>query len=579
MGVAGLIRFFCWRRFPRGIHSRTGKRSFAFDKLLRETNLTEKATKKGFRAGHAGALAHDYRRPRQRFFGTDAYDRNTPTRTRDMSASPAASPAAWTPTRARYIRVSPARACRCPARRLDRRRRVARASDADSVAGSASYRDLLDAKVARTRELFGDLLPPEGLEVYASPKTRGFRQRCRFAVVREPSVSGDARARSTRGNLRYALFERGRVVVVDARDENAFGAASRPISELMPRVLDALNEEDANGSRRDPLGARPLTENLSAVGFLANRAGDVVVTLWNATSPKHGEGVEATRRDGGSASADDESDARWHAAATAFRESLGLKGVVCRRKKKTLACGADRVWETAAVPSFSSLRDAADARDTAVAADGASDTLRLCLVEGAFSNPNADVAERTAGWLRETTRRALAERGEDAASAGPGPGNRTRLTELYCGNGTHTVTLARAFRAVTAVEIEPRLCAAAETNFAANGVTNASVEATPAETFSAARGGGDDETGRPRPNDDFILVDPPRAGLDPATVALVRRYRTVVYIACDSRSLVRDLRERGLGETHELRRAAVFDHFPTSEFCEVVVWAERRRET
>lgn len=46
MGVAGLIRFFCRRRFPRGIHSRTGKRSFAFDKLLRETNLTEKATKK-----------------------------------------------------------------------------------------------------------------------------------------------------------------------------------------------------------------------------------------------------------------------------------------------------------------------------------------------------------------------------------------------------------------------------------------------------------------------------------------------------------------------------------------------------
>ena len=139
------------------------------------------------------------------------------------------------------------------------------------------------------------------------------------------------------------------------------------------------------------------------------------------------------------------------------------------------------------------------------------------------------------------------------------------------------MNLARAFRAVTAVEIEPRLCAAARENFAANGVTNASVEATPAETFSAARGGDDEK--QSQPNDDFILVDPPRAGLDPTTVSLVRRYRTIVYIACDSRSLVRDLRERGLGATHELRRAAVFDHFPYSEFCEVVVWAERRRET
>ena len=112
------------------------------------------------------------------------------------------------------------------------------------------------------------------------------------------------------------------------------------------------------------------------------------------------------------------------------------------------------------------------------------------MVEGAFSNPNADVAERTAGWLRETTRRALAERGEDAAWFSSSTAStakksrkkktRTRLTELYCGNGTHTVNLARAFRAVTAVEIEPRLCAAARENFAANGVTNASVEATPA---------------------------------------------------------------------------------------------------
>jgi tRNA (uracil-5-)-methyltransferase len=228
--------------------------------------------------------------------------------------------------------------------------------------------------------------------------------------------------------------------------------------------------------------------------------------------------------------------------------------------------------------------------------DASVDTLRLSMVEGAFSNPNADVAECTAAWLRETAIRALAERedagGADGGSAGPTGEKRkkekkkTSLTELYCGNGTHTVNLARAFHAVTAVEIEPRLCAAAEENFAANGVTNARVQATPAETFSARRSasGGDDdddddaETNETETSDDFILVDPPRAGLDPVTLSLVRRYRTIVYIACDSRSLVRDLRERKLSQTHELKRAAVFDHFPYSEFCEVVVWAERRRE-
>ena len=511
-----------------------------------------------------------------------------------MSASPVASSAAWTPSRVRCTRASPARAWRCPARRLDRRGRVARASDAAD--GSASYRDLLDAKVARTRELFGDLLPPEGLEVYASPRTRGFRQRCRFAVVREgASGAGDVSPRVEApssvgsGNLRYALFERGRVVVLDARDANAFGAASRAIAELMPRVLDALNDldkrEDASGSA--PSDPSPLTENLSAVGFLSNRAGDVIVTLWNGTK----RGTKRTKK------AEENSDAfdeRWETAAIAFRESLepyGVKGVVSRRRRKTLANGADRVWEETAVPSFSSLMiPKNDDRDDASSVD----TLRLSMVEGAFSNPNADVAEITAAWLRETAIRALAER-EDEDETPRREGKRKKekkkrkpsLTELYCGNGTHAVNLARAFHAVTAVEIEPRLCAAAEENFAANGVTNARVQATPAETFSARRSAsGDDdddddddaETNETETADDFILVDPPRAGLDPVTLSLVRRYRTIVYIACDSRSLVRDLRERKLSQTHELKRAAVFDHFPYSEFCEVVVWAERRRE-
>ena len=526
-----------------------------------------------------------------------------------MSASPVASSAAWTPSRVQCTRASPARAWRCPARRLDRRLdrrgRVARASDAAD--GSASYRDLLDAKVARTRELFGDLLPPEGLEVYASPRTRGFRQRCRFAVVREgASGAGDvspeelvvAPSSVGSGNLRYALFERGRVVVLDARDANAFTAASRAIAELMPRVLDALNDLDkrpgqTSGIARDP---SPLTENLCAVGFLSNRAGDVVVTLWNGTK----RGTKRTKRDS------DAFDERWETAAIAFRESLepyGVKGVVSRRRRKTLANGADRVWEETAVPSFSSLmlskktkKTDANARDDDRDDDASVDTLRLSMVEGAFSNPNADVAEITAAWLRETAIRALAEREDEDET--PTEGKRKKdfslkkrrkpsLTELYCGNGTHAVNLARAFHAVTAVEIEPRLCAAAEENFAANGVTNARVQATPAETFSARRSasGGDDddddddaETNETETADDFILVDPPRAGLDPVTLSLVRRYRTIVYIACDSRSLVRDLRERKLSQTHELKRAAVFDHFPYSEFCEVVVWAERRRE-
>ena len=75
--------------------------------------------------------------------------------------------------------------------------------------------------------------------------------------------------------------------------------------------------------------------------------------------------------------------------------------------------------------------------------------------------------------------------------------------------------------------------------------------------------------------DGVVLVDPPRAGLDADTLELVAGFRTVLYIACDGTSLARDLAST-LGRTHEVRRMALFDHFPSSRFYEVVVWLEAK---
>ena len=49
----------------------------------------------------------------------------------------------------------------------------------------ARYTELLEAKAAAVRALFGALIPstPAGLEVIPSPRTKYYRQRCRFAVV------------------------------------------------------------------------------------------------------------------------------------------------------------------------------------------------------------------------------------------------------------------------------------------------------------------------------------------------------------------------------------------------------------
>ena len=93
-------------------------------------------------------------------------------------------------------------------------------------------------------------------------------------------------------------------------------------------------------------------------------------------------------------------------------------------------------------------------------------------MEGSFSNPSAAMAEHTLDWLCA----AAAEMAAEVAAAIAGTGDEgagdegaraaPSLLELYCGNGNHTVALARHFGRLLAVEIDPRLCEAAEHNLA-----------------------------------------------------------------------------------------------------------------
>ena len=183
------------------------------------------------------------------------------------------------------------------------------------------------------------------------------------------------------------------------------------------------------------------------------------------------------------------------------------------------------------------------------------------------------------------------------------------MLELYCGNGNHTVALASSFASIAAVELSAALCDAARANLARNGVSNARVFRAPSEAVARralrrrrARGAAE-ATGKKNgtfslkkimaldaddPGDvtvasldvdafDCVLVDPPRAGLDPDTLALVKKFDVVLYISCDPNSLFADATARGgLAETHALRRFAVFDHFPYTRHVEVgAVWVRK----
>ena len=70
-------------------------------------------------------------------------------------------------------------------------------------------------------------------------------------------------------------------------------------------------------------------------------------------------------------------------------------------------------------------------------------------------------------------------------------------------------------------------------------------------------------------NYDTVLVDPPRAGLDPASVELVSRFNKVIYISCNPNTLKDNLIE--LSKTHTMEKFALFDQFPYTDHIETGV--------
>lgn len=71
------------------------------------------------------------------------------------------------------------------------------------------------------------------------------------------------------------------------------------------------------------------------------------------------------------------------------------------------------------------------------------------------------------------------------------------------------------------------------------------------------------------PDVDTAVVDPPRDGLDAASLALAARGRRVVYVSCDPQTLARDVRALG-ARGFALGAVAAFDLMPQTHHVEVV---------
>jgi 23S rRNA (uracil1939-C5)-methyltransferase len=137
--------------------------------------------------------------------------------------------------------------------------------------------------------------------------------------------------------------------------------------------------------------------------------------------------------------------------------------------------------------------------------------------------------------------------------------------DLYSGVGLFTLPLARTFGRVVAVEGNAAAAEYARRNLADASLANARVETSavgPWLASHAERLGGAD----------FILLDPPRAGAEPETIAGIIRLRPrhVSYVSCDPATLARDLRAL-LDAGYRLDSLRAFDMFPQTHHVETVV--------
>nr|WP_314228953.1 tRNA (uridine(54)-C5)-methyltransferase TrmA [uncultured Kingella sp.] len=176
--------------------------------------------------------------------------------------------------------------------------------------------------------------------------------------------------------------------------------------------------------------------------------------------------------------------------------------------------------------------------------------------EGSFTQPNAIVCQAMLAW---------------ACQQAQGAGG--DLLELYCGNGNFTLPLSRHFRRVLATEVSKTSVAAAQWNIAHNQVDNIQIARLSAEEFTAAFSGCRTfrrlaESGIALADYDFstIFIDPPRAGVDNATLQLVAQFDRIIYVSCNPETLAANLQT--LTQTHAIQATALFDQFPFTPHIE-----------
>ena len=232
-------------------------------------------------------------------------------------------------------------------------------------------------------------------------------------------------------------------------------------------------------------------------------------------------------------------DDEWEAEARQLQQQLGVM-IIGRARKQKRVLTQDYVLETLQVNG---------------------QPLIYKQVEGSFTQPNPWICQSMLEWAQDVSRSQQDTPTRD-------------LVELYCGNGNFTLALAGNFRRLLGTEISRTSVAAAQYNITVNNISNVRIERMAAEDFAVALDNPESEQASKFDLQDYdfstVLVDPPRAGLDAATLQQVQRFERIIYISCNPDTLADNLQT--LTQTHSIERLAFFDQFPYTHHAECGVY-------
>jgi len=145
--------------------------------------------------------------------------------------------------------------------------------------------------------------------------------------------------------------------------------------------------------------------------------------------------------------------------------------------------------------------------------------------------------------------------------------NADLVYDFYCGTGTISLLLSKKAKQVFGIEILEEAVRAAKDNAELNNIKNVQFYNDDVKEFIKKRESFE--------TPDYIVVDPPRAGLHPNLIRFIKekKFEKVIYISCNPKTLIPNIKE--LSEVYTLSDFHLVDMFPHTDHVECVTLMSR----